>query len=65
MSENGEEGTRGYRVEVGVTKTGIVTVQAASKEGARDKAKQQAEGANGALEIVESFTNTVREVRER
>jgi len=51
-----------YAVQVGVTKTGVLRVEADSEEEAREKAKEEAKNRWKRLNFTESFTNNVRDV---
>lgn len=51
-----------YRVEVGHTRTGVITVTADDEDEAREKAKERSKENPWALELTDQFTNTVREI---
>lgn len=60
MNQESDE-NNSYRVEVGITRTGVATVNAESEEVAREEAQKQMAVGLVSTEIAEIFTNNVRE----
>lgn len=59
-NESDTGGTERYRVEVGITRTGVAIVEAEDEDAARKKAKRDAENGRVRLIAEKSFTNNVR-----